>query len=112
MRDERADRAQQFMPFAALKGYYDLVRERERIVEPRREQTEDAVLRISRKLAQIQKGAMVLVTYYDKDAYVSVQGLVSGIDTVARSLTVVKTRIAFEDILDIEGEAIATDDEL
>lgn len=31
-RRPRADRAQQFMPFAALKGYYDLIRERERVV--------------------------------------------------------------------------------
>ena len=30
-RRPRADRAQQFMPFAALKGYYDLIRERERV---------------------------------------------------------------------------------
>ena len=32
-RRPRADRAQQFMPFAALKGYYDLIRERERVAE-------------------------------------------------------------------------------
>ena len=32
-RRPRADRAQQFMPFAALKGYYDLIRERERVVD-------------------------------------------------------------------------------
>ena len=31
-RAPRAGRAQQFMPFAALRGYYDLIRERERIV--------------------------------------------------------------------------------
>ena len=38
----RADRAQQFMPFAALKGYYDLIRERERVAEPKRELTDEA----------------------------------------------------------------------
>lgn len=31
----RADRAAQFMPFAALTGYYDLVREQERIARAR-----------------------------------------------------------------------------
>ena len=36
-----ADRAAQFMPFAALTGYYDLVRERERVSEPRREPSEE-----------------------------------------------------------------------
>ena len=34
----RRQRAAQFMPFAALKGYYDLIRERERVAEPKREQ--------------------------------------------------------------------------
>ena len=40
-RRPRADRAQQFMPFAALKGYYDLIRERERVAEPKRELTDE-----------------------------------------------------------------------
>ncbi|WP_139651231.1 hypothetical protein [Raoultibacter phocaeensis] len=111
MRDDRADRAQQFIPFAALKGYYDLVRQRERTPEPRREQTEEHALRLSRKLAQVRKGSMVAVTHYDKDAYLTTRGIVTDIDTVFRTLTVVKKRMAFEDILDIEGEGIAEDEE-
>ena len=43
-RRPRADRAQQFMPFAALKGYYDLIRERERVAEPKRELTDEQAL--------------------------------------------------------------------
>lgn len=35
------DRARQFKPFAALKGYYDLLAERERVPEPRRVLTEE-----------------------------------------------------------------------
>ena len=59
-RRPRADRAQQFMPFAALKGYYDLIRERERVVEPKRELTDEQALELSRKLdvykRQLQRG--------------------------------------------------------
>lgn len=35
------DRARQFKPFAALKGYYDLLAERERVPEPCRVLTEE-----------------------------------------------------------------------
>ena len=38
-------------PFAALTGYYDLVRERERVTEPRREPSEEESARISGELA-------------------------------------------------------------
>ena len=36
-----ADRAVQFAPFAALKGYYECVKLQERITEPRKELSED-----------------------------------------------------------------------
>ena len=36
-----ADRAMQFAPFAALKGYYESIRLQERITEPRKELSED-----------------------------------------------------------------------
>ena len=46
----RADRAQQFMPFAALAGYYQMIREMQRVVEERHELTDEeaAELAISR----------------------------------------------------------------
>ncbi|WP_080797442.1 hypothetical protein [Arabiibacter massiliensis] len=101
-RRPRADRAQQFMPFAALRGYYDLVRERERTAEPRREMTEERALELSQKFAQVERRAMVAVTYYDGEAYVIARGLVSDIDEAGRTLTIVRERIAFDDIWDIE----------
>ena len=100
-RRPRADRAQQFMPFAALRGYYDLVRERERVAEPRREMTEERALELSRKFSQVERRAMVAVTYYDGEAYATARGLVSDIDEAGRTLTVVRERIAFDDIWDI-----------
>ena len=33
----RQDRARQFMPFASLKGYFDKIREQQRIKEPKKE---------------------------------------------------------------------------
>lgn len=101
-RRPRSDRAQQFMPFAALKGYYDLIRERERVAEPRRELTEEEALELSRKLSGVERRAMATVVHYDGEAYVTTRGLVSDIDEAARTLTIVRTRIAFDDIWNIE----------
>ena len=92
-RRPRADRAQQFMPFAALKGYYDLIRERERVAEPKRELTDEQALELSRKLSQLKRREMACIVHYDGEAYVTARGLVSDIDLAARTVTVVRTRI-------------------
>ncbi|MCH3943546.1 MAG: YolD-like family protein [Atopobiaceae bacterium] len=97
----RADRAQQFMPFAALRGYYDLVRERERVVEPRHELTDEQAAALSRRMLRVRKGQMVAVTHYAGDAYVTTRGLCTAVDLTFRSITVVKERILFDDIVDV-----------
>ncbi len=106
-RRPRADRAQQFMPFAALKGYYDLIRERERTVEPRRELTDEQALELSQKLSQVERRKMASVVHYDGEAYVTARGLVTDIDLAGRTVTVVRTRIAFGDIAEIEVELLS-----
>ena len=94
----RADRAAQFMPFAALTGYYDLVREQERVREPRREPSEEEAARISDELTGLRKGQLVRVTHYEHDAYVTTEGVVTRVDPVTRELTVVRRRIGFDDV--------------
>ncbi|MEG0790533.1 MAG: hypothetical protein RSG23_02780 [Gordonibacter sp.] len=96
------DRARQFMPFAALKGYYDLVRQRERVPEPRRELPEEEAVRLSAQVATLCKGDMVEATYYDGETYVVAEGMVAQVDEAYRTLTVVKRCIAFDDLWGIE----------
>lgn len=91
------------MPFAALRGYYDLIRERERTVEPRRELTDEQVLDLSQRLAWLERRKMAGVVYYDGEAYVTARGLVSDIDFAGRTLTIVRTRISFDDIWEIDA---------
>lgn len=98
----RASRAAQFMPFAALTGYYDLVREQERIVEPRHELTEEEAVALSRAIMQTKKGDLVRVTYYDRDGYVARTGIVSDIEVAFRRLHLGSLCIAFDDMRDIE----------
>ena len=101
-RRPRADRAQQFMPFAALKGYYDLIRERERVVEPKRDLTDEQALELSQRLAGLERREMASIVHYDGEAYVTTHGLVSDIDLAARTVTIVRTRIPFDDIWKID----------
>ena len=97
-----SDRAGQFMPFAALRGFYDLIRERERVVVPKHEIAEDKAVELSEKMKLVERGMMVKVLYYSAGEYVSVEGIVSKIDLDFRKLTVVKTEIDLDDIWDIE----------
>lgn len=108
----RQDRARQFMPFAALRGYYDKIREQQRIKEPKRELSETEAERLSFKLNQLQKGQMISVTYYNKDAYEIVDGLITNFAEIFRTVTIVKTVIHFDDILDVNGENIKSLDEI
>ena len=107
-RRPRADRAQQFMPFAALKGYYDLIRERERVVEPKRELTDEQALELSQRLARMERRTMASVVHYDVTTY----GLVSDIDLAARIVTIVRTRIAFDDVWEIDDGERGLSEEL
>ncbi|WP_234346131.1 YolD-like family protein [Collinsella provencensis] len=101
----RASRAAQFMPFAALTGYYELARQQERVTEPRHELTEEEALALSRTITQVKRGDMIRVTYYDWDAYRTASGMVARIDTTLRRLQIVKTVIPFDDIRSIERDA-------
>ena len=98
----RAERARQFMPFMALKGYYDLCREKERCPSPRRELSEEEALELSQVAASLSKGDMVRATFYDKDAYVTRQGVLSELVPELQYLRLVRQRIEFADILELE----------
>lgn len=108
-RPEPPDRACQFIPFAALKGYYDLLRERELVPSPRHELTDEEAAELSIRMARVRRRAMVTVTYYERDCYRTTTGLVSDIDIANRIVTVVRKPISFDDIVAIAGEGIGDD---
>ena len=99
----RADRASQFMPFAALKGFEDALREQERIEVEKVILTEEALDYLDYQLSLINVGDMVTIIYYDFGSYVQKTGLVSRIRKDARYLTIVTTDISFDNIREIQG---------
>lgn len=99
---EAAERAKQFMPFAALKGLPEALAERERIVVQRVELSEDMTANLERKMRMVMVGQVVTIVYYRKDGYVKVTGMVERIDFDGKIVQVVDKRVGFKDILDIE----------
>lgn len=98
----QADRAKQFMPFAALKGYEEALRAKEKVVVPKMELSEEMAQELDRKLHQIRRNDMITVVYYNGEEYIRITGMVSRLDPDARVLKVVNTKILFEDISAIE----------
>jgi len=92
------DRAMQFAPFAALKGYYETVRKQERITQPKKEIGDEAAELISNTLNNIRIGITVKVRYYDIDSYTTIEGIVTEINYPYRRIKVINSQIAFNDI--------------
>lgn len=99
-------RAKQFMPFAALKGFEQELEAAEFRPVEKVVFSEDAAEELDRKLHEVRRGDMVSVIYYKKTARggtcLTRTGMVSKVDLLDRSLTLVKERIPFADLYDIE----------
>ena len=116
------NRAKIFSPFAALRGYDEQLAKEKRRSErvPKKALTEEEMSALSDKLMQVTKGMAVTVQYFREDTahpeipavgdYVTLTGNVEGIDPVFRTLQLSGETIAFEDLLDIQGEHIVNID--
>ena len=111
----RSDRAAQFSPFAALVGFGEAVKETERLTEDRRELTEEEVLILNDKLAEIagrsEEQPLVTVTFFRADdrksggAEISKSGRIKRIDTYSNMLVFTDGTVVFlNDITDIREE--------
>lgn len=95
------DRAKQFMPFSALRGYEEALRRKEKMIAERRVLSEDAREELDSVLQQMEKGMSIKVQYYAAGEYVEKSGILSKIDLWERKLWMEDTKIDFDDIYDI-----------
>ena len=102
----RQDRAKQFMPFAALKGYTEALRRKEKILVPRKELAPD------REFKKIRKNDMISVIYFCHGEYRKITGLVSKIDKSKRKLTIVHTEIPLDDLYAVRRETADSNGEI
>ena len=98
----RENRAKQFAPFAALKGFEEGIKWKEKVYVDKRELSEESLRRLDNKFKDVKKNDIITVVYYNKGEYLKVTGMVARIDVTARILQIINTKIEFEDIYDIE----------
>lgn len=97
----RADRASQFAPFAALKGFEEALRAKEVVTVEKSELSEEMLEFLDYKFSQINVGEIISLVYYENGFYLKKTGMVSKINLEARYITLVTTDISFDDIKEI-----------
>lgn len=95
------DRAIQFAPFSALKGYYEYVKAQERIIQPRKELSEDDSEIIFNIINKLSIGMTIKIGYYDIDSYITLEGVITEVNIPYHRLKINKTSISFTDIYSI-----------
>ena len=100
----KVDRAKQFLPFNSLRGFYDLVKNKEKIVEKRRELSCDELEILSFKFNQLVVGKVVFIRYYEVDGYISFEGMITNIDLIFKTISLVDTKINLDDIIEIRAD--------
>lgn len=106
MLNNNENHTQIFLSFDALKGFRERLKEQERIVVPKKILSEDDLDELDRKIKQLRTGMIIQITCFDHDQYVQIKGMLSKINYENKTLQIIKTRIAFQDIVDIQADEI------
>jgi len=72
----RVERAKLFIPFDALKGLQEILREKEKEIEQRRELSEESLMMLQEELNKVEIGSRVKIKYYNSEKYIEVLGIV------------------------------------
>lgn len=95
-----ADRARLFAPFDALKGLRKELSLREKVPAERVELSEDQLELLDRLFHALHPGDIIRVVCFRDGCYEKVTGKISAISGKDRFVTIVKRKIAFDDIYD------------
>lgn len=108
-----ADRAKIFSPFAALKGHTEALQHKEIHRTNRIDLSDEMASALNEKLALLEKGQSITVTYFFSDPgpdgsggfaeglYLTYSGIVQKIDTPFRTIKIDDYEINLNDIVDI-----------
>ena len=100
-RMSRLQRAKQFMPFAALKGFETLLSAVARSKEARVELSEDQIDELNKVLQTIHCGEWVRIVYYNKQRYTELIGAVAMISAQMQIISVQGIDIPFRSIKEL-----------
>lgn len=97
----RAQRAQIFQSFDALKGFREILKQQEVVIVPKKILSEDDCEELNRRVHQIQVGMMIQIIYYDHGRYIQLDGKVSKINLDTKMIQIVKTKIDLKSVVSI-----------
>lgn len=100
-------RAHIFSAFDALKGFRELLKEKERIVVPKRILSEDDLEILNRKIYEVKPGMILTVIYFDNGDYVKFTGRVAKINLDEKYIQIVKNRILLSHIVDLDSDVFS-----
>lgn len=101
MQNKNVDRAKQFLPFEALKGFKEAIKMIENKGDTKKELSEDNKNDINNTLKKLDKGNKVKVKYYYLTEYIEVISNFLKIDEITKVLYLKDTKINIEDIISI-----------
>ena len=102
----RTQRAHIFQSFDALKGYQELLCQKEKIKVEKRILSEDDCEILNRKVKRIQKGMILTVVYHEKTEYIQMTGMVAKINLENGFVQIVKKKIWLKDIVDMQADEL------
>ena len=97
-----SERAKQFMPFAALRGFGKVITEEEKVATEKPVLSEDETEKLNAVVSTLKKGDIVKLGYYDSGFIKEITGVFTGLDFNLRTITVIKTTVPFDDVLKVE----------
>ena len=97
-----SERAKQFMPFAALRGFGKVITEEEKVATERPVLSEDETEKLNAVVSTFKKGDIVKLGYYSNGFIKEMTGVLTELDVNRRIVTVIKTSVSFDDVLDAE----------
>lgn len=99
----RASRAKLFLPFDALKGFNEALKEREVEYEERKELAEDACEELEMQLNRVERDTKVKIKYYKNKRYITLAGKITNIDYMKKKIQIDEQyNINVCDIIDIK----------
>ena len=98
----RDDRARQFLPFDALKGFSDAIKEKEIECVEKKELLDEQIEEICNKINELEKDNKVEITYYKNRQYTKMKGKVQKINYTKKKIVLYENiNINFADIFNI-----------
>nr|MBQ4458682.1 YolD-like family protein [Clostridia bacterium] len=96
-----SQRAKLFQPFAALRGFEELIREQENAYDEMPELSDDQYEDLNYAVSSIRIGDDVTVKYFRNYHIRSVFGSVTKLELQKREIWIDRKRIAFEELIEI-----------